>query len=111
MEIGLIISIGTIIASIGATWATMKIKGDSNSHSIEKVDAKIDALLKKIDSHSESITELKTKQGSAITAKEVSEHYLSKEHFRQFEKHIDDKFTMVIDGQGKILSEIQGLKK
>lgn len=101
------VNIAQIIGAFGTlagVFAVVKYQtGESKRH--------IEALFAKIDSHSETLVELRTKQEAGITAKEVSEHYLSKEHFRQFEKHIDDKFRTVIDGQGKILDEIRGLKK
>jgi hypothetical protein len=102
------------VATIISTFAIVKYQGAETkkqfeSHDEEQKKFEVD-VFKRIEAHGEKIVALQTKQESAITAKEVSEHYLSKEHFRQFEKHIDDKFRTVIDGQGKILEEIRTLK-
>lgn len=101
MDIGQII--GAIVTLAGVAWV-VRYQTAENKRNIE-------TLFTKLDTHGESIVELRTKQEAGITAKEVSEHYLSKEHFRQFEKHIDDKFRTVIDMQGKILDEVRSLKK
>jgi outer membrane lipopolysaccharide assembly protein LptE/RlpB len=50
---------------------------------------------------------LNTKAELAITAKEVDEKYLSKEMFRQFEKHIDSRFDSVQAGIDTILKYIK----
>jgi len=92
------------IATLVATFAIVRYQTNENKKDIE-------ALCVKIETHGEAIVSIRTKQESSITAKEVSEHYLSKEHFRQFEKHIDDKFKTVIDGQGKILEEVQRINR
>ena len=50
-----------------------------------------EAVFKRLDEHGEAIVALRTKQESTITAKEVADGYVSKELFRQFEKHIDSR--------------------
>ena len=103
MEINVTQILGAI-ATLAGVFAIVRYQTAENKRHIEM-------LFSKLDSHSENLVELRTKQEASITAKEVSEHYLSKEHFRQFEKHIDDKFRTVIDGQGKILDEIRNFKQ
>lgn len=93
----------TTLATLAAAFGIVRYQTGENKKDIESIRVKMEA-------QAETIVELRTKQEASITAKEVSEHYLSKEHFRQFEKHIDDKFRTVIDGQGKILDEIRALK-
>lgn len=71
------------------------------------INQKLDAYHRRLDTHGDDIVILNTKAELAITSKEVDEKYLSKEMFRQFEKHIDDKFDSVQAGLDKILSFIQ----
>ena len=48
-----------------------------------------------------------TAKNAAITAKEVDEKYLSKEMFRQFEKHMDGRFDSVETSLNQILNFIK----
>lgn len=108
------IEVIVMVATLISTFAIAKYQGTETKKQFEShdVDQKKleEEIFRRIESHSEKIVELQTQQKTAITAEKVSELYLSKEHFRQFEKHIDDKFRTVIDGQGKILEEIRTLK-
>lgn len=101
------VSIGIAVAGVIATFAVMKNKVESLSKSNEDKDKKLDALHKRLDTHGDDIVKLNTKAELAMTAKDVDEKYVSKELFRQFEKHIDKRFDRIEDGQGKILSFIE----
>ena len=73
----------------------------------ETLHSKIDAYHKRLDVHGDDLVRLNTKSELAITAKEVDEKYLSKELFRQFEKHIDNRFDGVETGLREILNYIK----
>lgn len=73
----------------------------------EQLHNKLDAYHRRLDVHGDDIVRLNTKAELAITAKEVDEKYLSKEMFRQFEKHIDKRFDSVQDGLTEILKFIK----
>lgn len=108
--IEVIVMVATLISTFAIVkYQSAETKKQFEAHDVEQKKSE-ENIFKRIEAHGEKIVELQTKQESAITAEKVSELYLSKEHFRQFEKHIDDKFKTVIDGQGKILEEIRTLK-
>ena len=73
----------------------------------ETLHNKLDAYHRRLDVHGDDLVRLNTKSELAITAKEVDEKYLSKEMFRQFEKHIDKRFDSVQDGLTEILKFIK----
>lgn len=80
-----------------------KGKVDSITKDNEALHNKMDAYHRRLDTHGDDLVRLNTKAELAITAKEVDEKYLSKEMFRQFEKHIDGRFDSVETGLDKIL--------
>lgn len=64
-------------------------------------------LYKRLEKHGDDIVHLNTLSRLAITAKDVDDKYVSKEYFKQFEKHMDQRFDRLESGQGKILSFIE----
>ena len=81
-----------------------KGKVDTITKDNESLHNKLDAYHKRLDTHGDDLVRLNTKAELAITAKEVDEKYLSKEMFRQFEKHIDNRFDNVESVLNKILN-------
>ena len=73
----------------------------------EALHSKMDAYHHRLDIHGDDLVRLNTKAELAITAKEVDEKYLSKELFRQFEKHIDGRFDGVEAGLKQILNLVK----
>jgi len=67
-----------------------------------------DMIFKRLDKHGDDIVALNTRSELAVTAKDVDEKFVSKELFRQFEKHMDTRFDALEQGQGKILNYIKG---
>ena len=94
------ISIGVAAASIIASFAVVKSKA-------EELKKNQEHIFKRLDSHGDDIVTLNTLSKLAMTAKDVDDKYVSKELFRQFEKHIDKRFDGLEAGQGKILSYIE----
>lgn len=84
-----------------------KGKVDTITRDNEELHSKMDAYHRRLDTHGDDIVRLNTKAELAITAKEVDEKYLSKELFRQFEKHIDGRFDGVETGLKQILNLVQ----
>ena len=64
-------------------------------------------IFKRMEIHGDDIVALNTMSRLAMTAKDVDDKYVSKELFRQFEKHIDKRFDGLEAGQGKILTFIE----
>jgi len=64
-------------------------------------------MFERLEKHGDDIVRLNTRSELAMTAKDVDDKYVSKELFRQFEKHIDKRFDRIEDGQGKILAYIE----
>lgn len=94
------ISIGVAAASIIASFAVVKSKA-------EELKKNQEHIFKRLDSHGDDIVTLNTLSKLAMTAKDVDDKYVSKELFRQFEKHIDKRFDGLEAGQGKILTFIE----
>lgn len=111
IETSLIISGGTIIASLAGSWAVIKSTNDLHGKEIEAIKTSVNGLGGRIDGHGESIVELRTKQSASITARECDDKYVSKELFRQFEKHIDGRFDTIESGVGKILGYLENGKR
>lgn len=81
-----------------------KGKVDTISKDNDNLNNKLDAYHRRMDVHGDDIVRLNTKAELAMTAKEVDEKYVSKELFRQFEKHIDKRFDCLDESLGKILN-------
>lgn len=84
-----------------------KGKVDTITKDNETLHSKMDAYHQRLDAHGDDLVRLNTKAELAITAKEVDEKYLSKELFRQFEKHIDGRFDGVEAGLKQILNLVK----
>ena len=84
-----------------------KGKVDTITKDNEALHSKMDAYHHILDIHGDDLVRLNTKAELAITAKEVDEKYLSKELFRQFEKHIDGRFDGVETSLQQILNFIK----
>lgn len=84
-----------------------KGKVDTITKDNEALHSKMDAHHHRLDTHGDDLVRLNTKAELAITAKEVDEKYLSKELFRQFEKHIDGRFDGVEAGLKQILNLVR----
>ena len=67
----------------------------------------VDTIYRRLDKHGDDIIRLNTKSELAVTAKDVDEKFVSKELFKQYEKHIDSRFDVLENGQGKILKYIK----
>ena len=84
-----------------------KGKVDTITKDNESLHSKMDAYHHRLDIHGDDLVRLNTKAELAITAKEVDEKYLSKELFRQFEKHIDGRFDGIEAGLKQILNLVR----
>lgn len=84
-----------------------KGKVDTITKDNESLHSKMDSYHHRLDIHGDDLVRLNTKAELAITAKEVDEKYLSKELFRQFEKHIDGRFDGVEAGLKQILNLVK----
>jgi phosphopantetheine adenylyltransferase len=62
---------------------------------------------KKLDDHSNALVEVKEKITQAPTMTEVRNEFVSKEMFKQMEKHIDEKFDKLENGIEKILTKLE----
>ena len=99
----LIISAGTIVGTFAVTkYIVGELKNNQS------------AIFERLEKHGDAIVALNTKVQSAITAKDVDDKFVSKELFRQFEKHIDsrfdevkDSFKQLNDGQNQILEYLR----
>lgn len=118
------LSVSAIIGIITyiSIFVTTKNKTDQNHKDIESLKAQhqkdvltiktahieeTKEVYKRLEKHGDDIVHLNTLSRLAITAKDVDDKYVSKEYFKQFEKHMDKRFDTIENGQGKILSFIE----
>jgi len=94
------ISLGiAITAVIGSAYV--------NRYQISETKKKVDVHDDRLEKHGDNLVELNTKSSLAMTSDDVDKKYVSKELFRQFEKHIDKRFDNVEAVMGKILVHIE----
>lgn len=93
-----------LVTLVGAVYVVRYQAQESKKH--------INIIFERLERHGDDIVRLNTKSELSMTAKDVDEKYVSKELFRQFEKHMDVRFDKLETGQGKILAYIErGNKK
>lgn len=114
MDYGILLGLGTIVISFTASASIVRYMSNENKRQIETMTTENkrqnEAIFKRLEKHGDDIVALNTKSELAVTAKDVDEKFVSKELFKQFEKHIDSRFDGLERGQGKILSYIEGKK-
>lgn len=82
---------------------------NSNTPLLEHLSKSENAIFAKLDKHSSGITTLQQQIGQSPTMKEVRDEFMTKEMFRQVEKHIDnrfDTFEKKFDGLNEGLEKI-----
>jgi hypothetical protein len=99
-----LLTVFTASSGVVASFALMK-------YMVGELKRNQEVIFKRLDSHGDDIVKLNTKSELAMTSKDVDEKYVSKELFRQFEKHIDGRFDSLEVGQGKILNFIEQVYK
>ena len=110
------ISLAIAICASIATFITIKNSATQNAKDIEKIqetsiqhkreeDKLHIALFEKIDKANETLAEHKVKLGASPTMENVRAEFVSKEMFKQMEKHIDEKFDKLESGIEKILDK------
>jgi len=95
--------ISMIISSIGliAMIAVGKYKTEANERAIEYERKARQVMGKKLDNIAEEVVAHNAKTIGVPTMEDVRREFVSKEMFRQMEKHIDSKF----DDMGKMLNK------
>ncbi len=101
------ISIVIAIVGVISTFAITKNKVENNDEQIKAVFKMLKGHGDKIDSHSESLVAHQVEIKSTVTMKEVRAEFVSKELFKQMEKHIDEKFDKLENGIEKILTKLE----
>jgi hypothetical protein len=101
--------ISVIIAVVGviSTFAVTKNKVENNDKQIEAIFKMLKGFGEKVDNHSESLSEHKVMIKSSMTMSQADNKYVSKEMFKQMEKHIDGKFETLENGIEKILLKLE----
>ena len=98
------ISLTIAVSGIVASFAVVKYMATELKKNQE-------LIFKRLETHGDDLVALNTLSKLAMTAKDVDEKYVSKELFRQFEKHIDKRFDGLEAGQGKILRYIEKINE
>lgn len=99
-------------------FVTVRNKTDQHTKDIEKLqegsanhkkdDEKLHSkMFDKIDELNTEIAEHKVRLGNAPTMEQVRAEFVSKEMFKQMEKHIDEKFDKLESGIDKILNKLE----
>ena len=89
IEFDSMLSLLTFLGAILASFITVKTMTKNNSDDIKELLLNDKDLYTKLNKNIEVVTSIKH---SSITLKEVQDMYVSKELFRQLEKHIDTRF-------------------
>jgi len=97
------ISLVIAIVSIIGNFAVLK-------YMVTELKKEQQNIIRTLDKYGDDIVRLNTRSELAITAKDVDNKYVSKEMFRQMEKHIDDKVDILRDGIEKILNKLESSK-
>ena len=98
---------------IGLTTVVVTVVGSAYvmRYMVGELKKKVDLQDIRLERHGDDLVKLNTKSELAVTAEQVDAKYVSKELFRQFEKHIDKRFDSVEDGMGKILHYVEKVKQ
>lgn len=105
------VSLGIGAITYISLFVTVKNKVDSHQREIDESHKIIKTLFARLDKHGDDIVKLNTQSELSMTQKDVDNKYVSKELFRQYEKHIDKRFDRLEAGQGKILAFIEDITK
>jgi len=94
---------------IGATTVVMTTVGTAYvmRYIVGELKSKIEVHDDRLERHGDDLVKLNTKSELAVTAEQVDAKYVSKELFRQFEKHIDGRFDRLENSVDKILRHIE----
>jgi len=79
------ISLVIAICGVIAVFAVVRKTTDDNTK-------RLDGIGTKVDSHSEVLSEHKITLGSSVTMEQVDQKFLTINMFKQYEKHIDQRF-------------------
>ena len=100
IEANIAISVISIVTAIVGSYVTVKANMENQGRNLENVRENISKLDEKINKHSEVLVAL---EKNSMSAKEAHDMFVSKELFRQMEKHIDARFDGIDTNLGKIL--------
>lgn len=82
---GWMISLALVLVGMISTFAVVK-------HMVSKHEAAIINHDRKLEKHGDDLVALNTKAESAVTMKDVSQEFVRKEMFNQFQQHTDARF-------------------
>lgn len=82
----------------------IKDKNDKHKTDDEKLHGK---LFDKVDEINQELATHKVRLGNAPSMEQVRGEFVTKEMFKQMEKHIDDKFDRLEAGLTKILDKLE----
>ena len=99
------ISLNIIVAAIGFIAMVAVTK-----YVVGELKKNVNIIFDRLDKHGDDLVALNTKSELAVTAKDVDDKFVSKELFRQFEKHMDRRFDNLETGQRQILEYISSGK-
>lgn len=102
MEASTLISVVSALAAFISTFAVTR-------YMVIDMKKNQELIFQRLDRHGDDIVALNTKSELAVTAKDVDDKFVSKELFRQFEKHIDKRFDTIQDGQNQILAYVKSI--
>lgn len=112
------ISLGIGLLTYVSMFVTLKNKTDQHGSDIKEIreknerHKKEDDILRskmfdKLDDVNQELATHKVRLGNAPTMEQVRAEFVTKEMFKQMEKHIDEKFDKVESGIEKILNKLE----
>ena len=113
-QVSVVIGVITYIS----IFVTLKNKTEQNTADIKDIKEKNERrkkeddilhskLFDKLDDVNQEIATHKVKLGNAPTMEQVRAEFVTKEMFKQMEKHIDEKFDKLENGIDKILAKLE----
>lgn len=118
MDTSLLVSVGLAFLTYVSVFITMKNKTDQHTEEIKAIRANAvahhkedsnthDTMYIKIDKLNSEVAEHKVRLANAPTMEQARMEFVSKEMFKQMEKHIDEKFDRVELGIASILDKLK----
>lgn len=112
------VSVGIGIITYISIFVTLKNKTEQNSSDIRDLKDKSERhkkeddiihskMFDKVDDLNQEIATHKVRLGNAPTMEQVRAEFVTKEMFKQMEKHIDEKFDKLENGIDKILTKLE----
>jgi len=101
------IGIGINLLGLAAVFGAYRNKVNTLENNQKEIKGIVTTIFNRLDKHGDKIVTLDAVSKVAMTAKDVDDKYISKEVFRQMEKHIDSRFDDIQKGLSDIIHKLE----